>query len=322
MQMQPQVGHRTAPLLVEPRGKLKGSAVSLGSWAAEHRHDLDEWLHRDGAVLLRGFSVGSPEAFHHVVAAIRPRILNYVGGDSPRKAVGDGIYTSTEFPPSMEIGLHNELSYTRSWPERVFFCCLVAADSGGETHIADGRKVFARMDPGTRDRFSNKGVLYRQHLRDDDGAPGPGKSWQETFETTKRAEVERVCASQAMEFEWTRRGLRTSLHNPGVLAHPVTGETCWFNQADMWHAHFDTVKAQENRRTGDTPTDEALGSHACYGDGSEISIEDLTSVRAACKASERLFTWQAGDLLILDNILTMHGRKPFNGDRRVLVAMA
>ena len=203
--MQPQVGHRTAPLLVEPRGKLKGSAVSLGSWAAEHRHDLDEWLHRDGAVLLRGFSIGSPEAFHDVVAAIRPRILNYVGGDSPRKAVGDGIYTSTEFPPSMEIGLHNELSYTRSWPERVF---------------------------------------------------------------------------------------------------------------------FDTVKAQENLRTGDTPADEALGSHACYGNGSEISIEDLTSVRAACKASERLFTWQADDLLILDNILTMHGRKPFNGDRRVLVAMA
>lgn len=108
----------------------------------------------------------------------------------------------------------------------------------------------------------------------------------------------------------------------GVLTHPVTGETCWFNQADLWHARFDTVKAQGNRTVAETPAHEALGSHACFGDGSEIPIEDLTSARAACKRSERLFSWQAGDLLILDNILTMHGRKPFTGERRVLVAMA
>ncbi len=322
MQARPPADDRTMPLLIEPQGDLEGSAAALGSWAAEHRHDLDEWLHRDGAVLLRGFGVGSPKEFHDVVAAIQPRLLDYVGGDSPRKAVGDRIYTSTEFPPELEIGLHNELSYTHSWPERVFFCCLVAADNGGETHIADSRRVFAELQPAVRDRFSEKGVVYRQHLRDGNGGPGPGKSWQETFETTKRAEVERVCGSQDMEFEWTRRGLRTSLRNPGVLTHPITGETCWFNQADMWHASFDTVKAQEARTVSDVPVEEALGSHACYGDGAEIPIPDLRSVRTAYRNSEILFPWQAGDLLILDNVLTMHGRKPFKGKRRVLVAMA
>ncbi len=322
MGTRPPVDDGTMPLLIEPHGDLEGSAVALGFWVAGHRHDLDEWLHRVGAVLMRGFGIGSAGEFHDVVAAVRPQLLNYAGGDSPREALGDRIYTSTEFPPNKEIGLHNELSYTRTWPERVFFCCLVAARSGGETHIADSRNVFAQMDRAVRDRFSEEGVIYRQHLRDGSDELGPGKSWQETFETTKRAEVERVCASQGMEFEWTHRGLRSSLHNPGVLTHPVTGETCWFNQADLWHARFDTVKAQENRTVTETPADEALGSHACYGDGSEIPIEDLTSVRAACRRSERLFSWQAGDLLILDNILTMHGRKPFTGERRVLVAMA
>ena len=313
---------RAMPLLIEPSGDLEGSPIALGSWAAEHRHDLDEWLHRDGAVLLRGFGIGIPEEFHDVVAAIRPQLLDYVGGDSPRKAVGDRVYTSTEFPPDMEIGLHNELSYTRSWPERVFFCCLVAANSGGETHIADGRRVFSQLDPAVRDRFSEKGVIYRQHLRDGDGEAGPGKSWQETFDTTDPAEVERICSDQDMEFGWTSRGFRTSPRNPGVLTHPLTGETCWFNQADMWHASFDTVKAQESRTVAEDPGEETLGSHACYGDGSEIPIADLRSVRSACKKSERLFLWQAGDLLILDNILAMHGRKPFEGERRVLVAMA
>ncbi len=310
------------PLLIEPADDLQGSPVALGSWATEHRRDLDAWLHRDGAVLLRGFGIGSPDEFRAVVAAIEPQLLDYVGGDSPRAAVGDRVYTSTEFPSDMEIGLHNELSYTRSWPKRVFFCCLVAADSGGETHIADGRRVIAQMDPAVRDRFSEKNVIYRQHLRDGDGDPGPGKSWQETFETTDPTEVERICGSQDMEFHWTSRGLRTSLRNPGVLTHPITGEICWFNQADMWHAGFGTVKAQESRSVTKFPGEEALGSHACYGDGSEIPITDLRSVRSAYKKSEALFSWQAGDLLILDNILAMHGRKPFKGERRVLVAMA
>ena len=322
MQTRASVDHGTMPILIRPQGCLECSAVALRSWAAEHVHELDEWLNRAGAVLLRGFRIGSPGEFHDVVAAIRPRLLNYVGGDSPRRLLGERIYTSTEFPQDMEIGLHNELSYTRSWPERVFFCCLVAADSGGETHIADSRRVFLHMDPAVRNRFSDKGVIYRQHLRDGDGEPGPGKSWQETFDTSDRGETERICRNQHMDFQWTSRGLRTTLRNPGVLSHPITGETCWFNQADMWHASFDTVKAQESPRAVKGSGEEALGSHACYGDGSEIPIADLAAVRSACRKSEILFSWQAGDLLILDNVLAMHGRKPFRGERRVLVAMA
>jgi alpha-ketoglutarate-dependent taurine dioxygenase len=312
--------NETMPLLVEPAKDVQASPDVLGSWVASHRDDLDAWLQRAGAVLLRGFGIGSPEEFRAVVAAIRPDLLDYVGGDSPRSGVADQVYTSTEFPPHLEIGLHNELSYTRSWPERVFFCCLVAAESGGETHISDSRKVLSNLEPAVRDRFSKKGVAYRQHLRDDD-EPGSGKSWQETFETSDRAKVERICADQDMEFQWTERGLRTSLSNPGVITHPITGETCWFNQADLWHASFDSVKAQENRLATE-PSEEALGSHACYGDGSEVPISDLESVRSAYRRSEILFPWQAGDLLILDNVLAMHGRKPFDGARRVLVAMA
>ena len=321
MHARPLFDNGTMPLLVEPEDDAQASPDALGSWAAEHRHDLDAWLQRDGAVLLRGFGTGSPEEFRAVVAAIRPRLLDYVGGDSPRSNIADQVYTSTEFPPHLEIGLHNELSYTRSWPECVFFCCLVAAENGGETHIADSRKVLSSLEPAVRDRFSEKGVIYKQHLRDDD-EPGPGKSWQETFETSDRTQVERICADQDMEYQWTGRGLRTSLSNPGVITHPTTGETCWFNQADLWHASFDSVKAQERRSATEIPCEEPLGSHACYGDGSEIPISDLKSVRSAYRNSEILFPWQAGDMLALDNLLAMHGRKPFDGARRVLVAMA
>jgi alpha-ketoglutarate-dependent taurine dioxygenase len=34
------------------------------------------------------------------------------------------------------------------------------------------------------------------------------------------------------------------------------------------------------------------------------------------------FAWQKGDLLMVDNMLVAHGRAPFTGPRRILVAMA
>jgi len=32
--------------------------------------------------------------------------------------------------------------------------------------------------------------------------------------------------------------------------------------------------------------------------------------------------WRTGDVLLVDNVLLAHGRRPFTGDRRVLVAMS
>ena len=33
-------------------------------------------------------------------------------------------------------------------------------------------------------------------------------------------------------------------------------------------------------------------------------------------------SWERGDVAVIDNMLASHGRTPFDGERRVLVAMA
>ena len=71
-----------------------------------------------------------------------------------------------------------------------------------------------------------------------------------------------------------------------------------------------------------TSGEETLGNHVVYGDDSEIDLADLEAIRAVNRSQETLFPWESGDVMVIDNVLAMHGRKPYTGPRRVLVAIA
>ena len=304
------------PLQVEPGAKNEAGFEALLAWVNEAGSWIAARLLRHGALLLRGFAVQTPAQFERLCRAVEPQLRNYAGGDSPRTALTAKIYTSTEYPAHLEIPLHNELSYRHQWPRKLFFFCQQAPVEGGETHLADGRRLLAAIDPAVRQRFMQKQVAYIQNLHD---GWGLGKSWQETFETDDRSAVETHCHASGSEFRWTERGLWTRTVCPAVITHPATGEAVWFNQADLWHVSSRGRKYQDDmlRILGEA----ALPSNACYGDGSPIDNEHLDAVRRACRGTEVVFPWRQGDVLLIDNILVVHGRKPFTGERRILVAM-
>ncbi|NND76389.1 MAG: TauD/TfdA family dioxygenase [Ilumatobacter sp.] len=327
MQAHPLYSGRSLPLLAETGDAADAGAAAGAAWAHANRDAIEAGVQRAGAVLIRGFEITSATEFRAVCAAIRPDLRNYTGGDSPRTGLADQVYTSTEYPAHLEVFLHNELSYAGWSPDRLFFCCLTPSETGGETPVADGREVYARLDPAIRDRFETRGVTYLQHLWDADDRPGVGKSWQDTFETGDRAAVETYLREAGMDFEWTGLGLRTAATHPAVLEHALTGETCWHNQADQWHREVASVKVafggvDDPRIDPHTAGVETLGNHVTYEDGSPIDVADLLHVRTVARSCEAVFPWQPGDVMVIDNVLAMHGRKPFTGHRRVLAAMA
>ena len=65
-----------------------------------------------------------------------------------------------------------------------------------------------------------------------------------------------------------------------------------------------------------------LPRHVFHGDGSPIADADLDHIRAVLDGCTRSFPWQEGDVMMLDNMLAAHGRDPFTGARKVVVAMA
>jgi len=67
--------------------------------------------------------------------------------------------------------------------------------------------------------------------------------------------------------------------------------------------------------------DDRLPRNTFFGDGTSIDAGMLGEIRAVYRDTMLSFDWQAADTLILDNLLMSHGRAPFAGKRRVLVAM-
>ncbi|MET8541859.1 TauD/TfdA family dioxygenase [Kitasatospora sp. NPDC004799] len=283
-------------------------------WAAEHASALTQLLDTVGAVLVRG-AVATPEQLSEVGRRLGGGLLSYTERSTPRSVVGGGVYTSTEYPASETITQHSESAYASVFPYRLYFACLQAAETGGETPIADVRAVVRHLPSDLVDRYRRLGVAYSRSYRE-----GMGLTWQETFQTEDRAEVEQYCAQRGIEIEWTDYGLRTRQRGEALVTHPRTGEECWFNQAHLFHVS--NLPADTREALTELFPEEELPRAASYGDGTPIPDGEMDRVRAAYEACTYAFPWQRGDLMVVNNLLVSHGRRPYTGDRRTLVAMS
>jgi alpha-ketoglutarate-dependent taurine dioxygenase len=300
------------PLVLSPG--VEG--VNLARWAEANREHVEQELLRHGALLFRGFDVAGVERFEEFARALCPELLDYRERAAPRVEVGRNVYTSTEYPAEHPIPLHHEMSYSHNWPTKIWFYCVQPPRERGATPIADDRKVFRRLDSKIKETFARKKVMYTRNYGE-----GVDLSWQEGFQTTDRARVEQYCRAAHTEFEW-REGdrLRTRQVRQAVAVHPKTGDMVWFNHAHMFH--ISNVEPEVRAALLEQFREEDLPRNAYYGDGTPIESSVLDEVRGVYQEEAFAFPWQEGDIMMLDNFLTTHGREPFVGPRKIVVAMA
>ncbi|WP_170113173.1 TauD/TfdA family dioxygenase [Ahniella affigens] len=304
-------GAHALPVLI----RRLGFGVDLVTWAVAHQELLERLLLRHGALVFQGFKINGSTHFEQLIAKLYQReLLEYTNRSTPRTQVKGRIYTSTEYPPDETIPLHNENAYTSAWPSRVFFFCMTPSSQGGETTIADSRRVLARISPATRARFERLGVRYVRNYGVLD------LPWHEVFQTHDKGEVESFCHQRGISCTWqSDGGLRTEEVCQATTVHPVTGESVWFNQAHLFHVS--SLKSDVRDALVDSMPESAWPRNAYYGDGSAIEPDVLAEIRQAFDAETVARPWQAGDVLLVDNVLAAHGRKPFTGTRKVLVGM-
>jgi ribulose-5-phosphate 4-epimerase/fuculose-1-phosphate aldolase/alpha-ketoglutarate-dependent taurine dioxygenase len=290
--------------------------VDLVEWVSVNKNLIDEAFLKHGALLFRGFKVEGEKQFNVFTQQLSTELMDYAEPSTPRSKVVEKVYTSTEYPKEQFIAMHNEHSYSTSWPHKIWFYCAQAPLIGGETPIADSRKVYEKIDPAVREEFIRKGVMYVRNFSNDLDLP-----WSVVFQTYKKEEVEAYCRKANIAFEWKTDGnLRTKQICQAVIQHPQTQESVWFNQAHLFHvsnleAH---VQAYLMEQCGESN----LPRNTYFGDGTPIPMNYLQEIRNAYELSKMTFPWQEGDVLMLDNMLYAHGRNPFDGPRKILVAMA
>jgi alpha-ketoglutarate-dependent taurine dioxygenase len=295
------------------RAEATGDAPS---WAAEHRDALRGVVAEHGSVLVRGLGLRDAAEVGAVSRRLATGLMSEREAFASRRSYDDGVYSATKWPPNQPMCMHHELSYTLEFPGLLLFACLSAPSAGGATAVADSPTVLDALPTELVARFEREGWLLTRNYNDEIGA-----SFAEAFGTEDRGAVERYCRANGIEFEWQPDGgLRTRQRRSAVVRHPVTGQRCWFNQIPFLNEW--TIASEIREYLVDVYGAEGLPFNTSFGNGDPIGEDVVELLNQVYEANTAREPWQAGDLLLVDNVRTAHAREAFEGPREVLVAMA
>jgi alpha-ketoglutarate-dependent taurine dioxygenase len=307
---------RVFPLTLTPaEGDRPASTERLVAWIQANNGRLLERAMEHGAVLLRGFAVETADDFARVVEALDLENMPYIGGAAVRTRVsGDRVLTANEAPPSEPIPFHHEMAQVPEPPDHVIFYCDVPPAAGGETPIVLSNQVYrfaSERYAAFLRRVEALGVRYTRVLpEEDDPTSAIGRSWRSTYQAQTRADAEARMRALGTTWAWLPSGdLRTVTATlPAIREERRTGQKTFFNS--MIAAYTGWVDARND------PTKAVE-----LGDGSPVDREAMLGIAEHMREARVAFAWHKGDVLIIDNQLTMHARSPFTPPRRILASV-
>jgi Taurine catabolism dioxygenase TauD, TfdA family len=286
------------------------------AWANANRDDLLKKAGEHGAVLFRGLPLNSPEECDAFVAAFG--LTNFPYKESLSNAVRvnwtERIFSANEAPPEVTIYFHHEMAQTPIFPAKLFFFCTQPAEEGGETPLCRSDILFERLAkrcPQFARDCNEKGLRYSNVMpAENDPKSGMGRSWKSTLQAEKREEAEQRLRDIGYDWEWLADGsLRATTPVLPAVYEVSPGRKTFFNQL---------IAAFQGWKDDRNDPSKAIR----FGDGSPL---DREAVNVATELAYELafdLPWQRGDAVLVDNILTMHGRRKFRGTRKVLASLA
>ncbi len=284
-------------------------------WASDQRQHLLGLATQHGAVLLRGFPIGSAGAFDALIDALGVENFPYKKSlsNAVRINYSDRVFSANEAPPDVRIYLHHELAQTPMFPEYIFFYCEIAPRSGGETPICRSDVLYQQLvqiEPEFVQDLEEYGLQYTNVMPSaDDLNSGMGRSWQSTLGVDSREAAEARLQELGYAWQWMDDGsLRASTPPLPAVREVSPGRRTLFNQLIAAYSGW-----------ADDRNDPSKAIR--LGDGRPLAPR---AARRMIELADTLtfdLRWRPSDVVLMDNTVAMHGRRPFEGSRRVLASL-
>ena len=295
--------------------KAKASLDETAEWMAANAASLCSQAAEHGAVLLRGLHLSTAEDFDAMVEAFGLPGFSYDESLSNAYRINytQRVFSANEAPPEATIPLHHEMAQTPLYPSKLFFFCQVAPETGGATPICRSDVLWERLikeRPDFANDCKEKGLRYSNVMAAEaDTSSSMGRSWQSTFSAETREAADARLASLGYVWEWLPNGdLRATTPILPAVKDLGNGRHSFFNQL---------IAAFSGWKDARNDPSKAI----TFGDGSPLDPSDVE--KASALADELTFDlpWQAGDLVLVDNYVAMHGRRSFTGTRKVMASL-
>lgn len=314
---QKQVNGLDFPLLITPSNTdVQENKQTFLNWVADNKEALHELLIKHGAVLFRGFPVGSSHEFETMLDQTNYKNMPYIGGAAPREQVtASRIVTANESPASETIPFHHEMAQVPTPPGYIFFYCEKSATKGGATsllHSGEICKTFFELDPKFAEKVEDQGVRYIRVMPEvTDKSSAIGRSWKETFQVETREQAEEKMRDAGMRWEWLEDGnLKTETAVlQAIRFDEETNQKVFFNSIVAVYTGWDDARNEGKKAVstanGDFMDDAVMNKLIQQMDESCVNFE-----------------WKAGDVLWINNHTVLHARQPFEGERRILASIS
>lgn len=284
-------------------------------WVRNRRDWLDAKAIEHGAILFRGFPLETPEDFDAFIAAFD--YPNFAYADSLSNAVRvvrtERVFSANEAPPSVTIFFHHEMAQTPVYPSKLLFFCERAAAEGGATPLCRSDVLLERLRERCPQFVADceaKGLKYSNVMpAADDPGSGMGRSWQSTLRAERPEQAEARLRELGYSWEWLPdQCLRATTPVLPAVREIAPGRKSFFNQL---------IAAFKGWKDDRNDPSKAI----TFGDGAPLDAEAVQI--AADLADELAFDvpWQPGDVALVDNFITMHGRRSFAGTRKVWASL-
>lgn len=270
--------------------------------------DIDiviEQLKANGAVYFKGFDA-DVEAFERFTNKFSDDYMDNTGSGSYRDKASDktdGTIQNVAYvfgvnrQRTFGLPLHADRSYIKSQPELIWFMCKQPSETGGQTILCDGVKVYQALGEETRKLLHEKKLKYIRHYKADE--------WPILFKTDERSEVEDYCKDNDMTCRFDGDGALTTEFVKSAFVTTRFGEGPAFVTSIL-------IQLWQEDELGRTTSLSRLE------DGSRIPDPILDDIKKVCEEYTIELPMQSKDFVMVDNTRLMHGRRQFTGENRAV----